>query len=280
MLRAMESLETSSLMPIGRFSRLTGLSVKALRHYDEVGLLRPAAVDEQTGYRSYSSVQVGIAETIRMLRRLELPLDDVSTLLATDDPAVVRRVLVDHQRRTTWRSAQLGWILQRLQPLIDGKEAVMGTHAEALDAETERRLGVDLFNKTWTLMEKPDRTREEDDEMIHCAHASAYHWMQVGTPANRSRSEWQCSRVHAILGHVDAALGLARLCLELVEANPDDMKDWDLPAAYEAMARAYMVAGNVEETRRYAELGRAATARIEDEDDRAIIEADFATIRT
>ena len=77
----------------------------------------------------------------------------------------------------------------------------MGTHAEALDAETERRLGVDLFNKTWTLMEKTDRTLEEDDEMIHCAHASAYHWLQVGTPANRARSEWQCSRVHAILGH-------------------------------------------------------------------------------
>jgi DNA-binding transcriptional MerR regulator len=280
MLRAMESLQTSSLMPIGRFSRLTGLSVKALRHYDELGLLRPAAVDPQTGYRSYSSAQVVLAETIRMLRRLELPLDDVSTLLQTDDPAAVRRVLVEHQRRTAWREAQLNWILQRIQPLIDGKEPVMGTHAEALDAETERRLSVDLFNKTWTLMEKTDRTREEADEMIHCAHASAYHWMQVGTPANRARSEWQCSRVHAISGHVEAALRHAHQCLALVEQNPDDMKDWDLPAAYEAMARSHMVAGDVEETKHYAELGRAATARIEDDDDRAVIEADFATIRT
>src|SRR5437763_4558888 len=223
MLRAMESPATSSAMPIGRFSRLTGLSVKALRHYDELGLLLPAAVDAETGYRSYSSAQVGRAEAIRMLRRLEVPLDDVSTLLETDDPAEVRRVLAEHQRRTAWRSAQLNWILQRVQPLIDGKEPVMGTHAEALDAETERRLGVDLFNKTWTLMEKPDRTRDEDDEMIHCAHASAYHWLQVGTPANRSRSEWQCSRVHAILGHVDAALRHARRCLELVEQSPAEM---------------------------------------------------------
>ena len=106
-------------------------------------------------------------------------------------------------------------------------------------------------------MEKADRTREEDDEMIHCAHASAYHWLQVGTPANRARSEWQCSRVYAILGHVEPALHHARRCLEIVEANPDDMEDWDLPAAYEALARAHMVAGDVEETRRYAELGRA-----------------------
>jgi DNA-binding transcriptional MerR regulator len=279
MLRAMEALETG-LMPIGRFSRLTGLSVKALRHYDELGLLRPAAVDPQTGYRSYSSAQVGRAETIRTLRRLELPLDDISMLLESDDPALVRQVLVDHQRRTAGRASRLNWILQRLQPLIDGKEPVMGTHAEALDEETERRLGVDLFNKTWTLMEKHDRTPGQDDEMIHCAHASAYHWMQVGTPANRARSEWQCSRVHAISGHVEAALRHARRCLELVEQNPGDMKDWDLPAAYEAMARAHMVAGDAQETKRYADLGRAATARIEDDDDRAVIEADFATIRT
>ncbi len=275
----MESLETTSLMTIGRFSRLTGLTVKALRHYDELGLLRPAAVDPATGYRSYSSAQVAVAEAIRTLRRLELPLDDISSLLATDDPAAVRRVLVDHQRRTAHRAAELNVILQGLQPLIDGKETVMGTPAEALDAEAERRLGVDLFNKTWTLMEKEDRTQDDDDEMVHCAHASAYHWRQVGTPANRSRSEWQCSRVYAILGRTEPALHHARRCLEIVDAHPDDMKDWDRPAALEALARAHWVAGDLDEARRYAAEGRELTARIEDDDDRAIIEADFATIR-
>ena len=69
MVRAMESL-----MSIGRFARLTGLTVKALRHYDELGLLRPAAVDPETGYRSYSSAQLGRAEAIRLLRRLPEPL--------------------------------------------------------------------------------------------------------------------------------------------------------------------------------------------------------------
>jgi hypothetical protein len=58
------------------------------------------------------------------------------------------------------------------------------------------------------------------------------------------------------------------------------MKDWDLPAAYEALARAHMVAGDVAATQTWAELGRAATAQIADADDRAVIEADFATIRT
>jgi DNA-binding transcriptional MerR regulator len=275
----MQTVDAVNLMPIGRFSRQTGLSVKALRHYDELGLLRPAAVDPDTGYRLYATGQVERAEAIRLLRRLEVPLDDIATLLASGDPATVRSVLLDHQRRTALRSAELKLILQGLQPLIDGKEPVMGTHAQALDAETERRLGIDLFNKTWTLMEKTDRTREDDDEMLHCAHASAYHWLQVGTQANRARSEWQCSRVNAILGHVEPALRHARRCLELVEATPDEMEEFDLPAAYEALGRAHAVAGDTAEAQRYVELGRAATAKIADDDDRAIMEADFATIR-
>ena len=274
----MTSLETAGLMSIGRFARLTGLSVKALRHYDELGLLRPAAVDPETGYRSYSSAQLARAEAIRMLRRLELPLDDVATLVATDDPATVRRVLLDHQRRTALRSAELNVVLQGLQPLIDGKEPVMGTHAETIDREAQRRLAADCFNATWTLIEKPDRTREDDDAMIHGAHASAYLWRDIGTAANRARGEWQCSRVYAILGRTEPALEHARRCLEIVEESPGEMEEFDLPAAYEALARAHWVAGDLDESRRYAELGREATAKIADEDDRKIMEADFATI--
>jgi hypothetical protein len=156
----------------------------------------------------------------------------------------------------------------------------MGTHAEALDAETHKRLGIDLFNKTWTLMEKAGRSREDDDEMVHCAHASAYHWFHVGTRANRARSEWQCSRVYAILERAEPALDHARRCLEIVEASPEEMEEFDLPAAYEALGRASSVGGDLDEARRYVQLGREATALIADEDDRGIMEADFATIRT
>jgi len=146
--------------------------------------------------------------------------------------------------------------------------------------DEQRALGAELFNRTYALMEKANRTPDEEAEMLHCAHASAYHWAQVGTAANRSRSEWQCSRVYAVLGWVEPALHHARRCHEIVQAHPDEMKDWDLPAAYEALARAHMVAGDVAETQNWAQLGRAATAQIADDDDRAVIEADFATIRT
>ena len=149
-----------------------------------------------------------------------------------------------------------------------------------MTADEQRALGAELFNRTYALMEKATRTPDEATEMLHCAHASAYHWAQVGTAANRSRSEWQCARVYAVLGWVEPSLHHARRCHEIVQAHPDEMKDWDLPAAYEALARAHMVAGDVAETQKWAELGRAATAQIADADDRAVIEADFATIRT
>jgi DNA-binding transcriptional MerR regulator len=275
----MESLKTE-LMSIGRFARLTGLTVKALRHYDEVGLLRPATVDAETGYRSYRPEQVRQAETIRMLRRLELPLDDIRALLVSDDPGLVRRVLVDHQRRTAIRSAELNVVLQGLQPLIDGKESIMDTNAESLDAETHRRLGADYFNKTWTLMEKVSRSVEEDDEMIHCAHASAYHWLQVGTAANRARSEWQCSRMYTVVGRAEPALHHARRCLEICESEPSALEDWDLPFAYEALARAHATAGDSAEAARYVDRARSAATAIADDDDRALIEADLATIGT
>jgi DNA-binding transcriptional MerR regulator len=264
-------------MTIGRFARLTGLTVKALRHYDEVGLLRPAAVAPDTGYRSYSADQVRRAETIRKLRRLELPLDDVLTLLETDDPALVRRILVDHQRRTAVRSAELKVILQALQPLLDGKESVMDTPVEAVD---HRRLGIDLFNKTWTLMEKENRAAAENDELIHCAHASAYHWLHVGTQANRARSEWQCSRVYTVLGRAEPALHHARRCLEICEASPEALEDWDLPFAHEALARAHSIAGEHGEARTHLARARELAAGVLEEEDRSLLEADLATIRT
>lgn len=266
---------TGQVMPIGRFARLTGLTVKALRHYDEVGLLRPAAVDPETGYRSYSPDQVARAETIRRLRRLELPLDDVLTLVETDDPERIRGILRDHQYRTAVRSAELKVVLQSLQPLLDGKESVMNTPVEVVD---HRRLGVDLFNKTWTLMEKEDRTPEEADEMTHCAHASAYHWLQVGTAANRARSEWQCSRMYSVLGRAEPALYHARRCLELCEASPGALEDWDLPFAYEALARAHAVAGDAGESERWLARARELAAKIEDPEDRELLEADLATV--
>ena len=144
-----------------------------------------------------------------------------------------------------------------------------------MEAQTERQLGIDLFNSTWTLLEKQDRSVDDDDELVHRVHASAYHWRQVGTAAHRARSEWLCSRVYAVLGRVEPAQHHARRCLEIVDAHPEEMEDWDLPAALEAVARAHWVAGDLDEAREYAERARELAGAIADEHDRVHIEADL-----
>lgn len=145
--------------------------------------------------------------------------------------------------------------------------------------DEHRRLGVELYNGTWALIERRERTPDEDDEMLHRAHASAYHWLQAPhTTANRARSHWLCSRVYTVLGRAEPALHHARRCLELVESAPAEMEEWDLPGAYEAMARAHVAAGDASEAARYKSLGLKEVAKIPDEDDRKHIEADLASL--
>jgi len=92
-------MRMQNLVPIGRFSKMTRLSVKALRHYDELGLLVPTVVDPSSGYRYYTYAQANRAEAIRVLRSLDMPLEDVREALAADDPAVAAKVLDRHRAR-------------------------------------------------------------------------------------------------------------------------------------------------------------------------------------
>jgi len=146
-----------------------------------------------------------------------------------------------------------------------------------LDQATRRALAVGLFNHTWTLLDMPSRTIAQDDEMIHTAHASRFHWAEVGAAVNLARGEWLCSRVYAVLGRAEPALHHARRCLELTESNPD-REDWDLAAACEAMARAELVAGDRPAASSWQARARAALAGIRDAEDRSPIEADLDSL--
>jgi hypothetical protein len=139
-----------------------------------------------------------------------------------------------------------------------------------------RQLAVDLFNQVWTLMETPDRTTAQDDEMLHGAHASRYHWGVVGEPVNLSRGEWQCSRVYAILGRGEPAIHHGTRCLEICEA--ENIGDFDLAFAYEALARAHLVNGDLEAAASYRSLAARAGSDIADQEDRAHFEGELASL--
>lgn len=146
----------------------------------------------------------------------------------------------------------------------------------ALDPASERRVAVDLFNYVWSLLEKQDRTEAEDDAMLHAAHASRFHWAQVGGAENCARGDWQVSRVYAALGRSEPALHHAQRCLQICLS--EGLRDFDLAFAYEALARSMAVAGNVAERDRYVQLALTAGTEIAEEDDRKIFDADIATV--
>lgn len=135
-----------------------------------------------------------------------------------------------------------------------------------------RELAARLFNDVWELLERPDRTPAEDERMIHMAHASRYHWEEVGTAVNIARGEWQCSRVYAVVGRAEPALHHARRVLEVGQDN--GIGDFDLGYAYEALARAHAVAGDADQAREWL----ARTVAVAEDDDRELLTADLALI--
>jgi tetratricopeptide (TPR) repeat protein len=141
-----------------------------------------------------------------------------------------------------------------------------------------RLLAAQLYNDAWRLLELEQRSREDDDRMIHTAHASRYHWGQVptATPAHLARGEWQISRVYAVLGRAEPALHHARRVLDLCEEN--GIGDFDLAFGYEALARAHAVAGEADEARAYTDRALAAAEEIADDEDRDLVLADLETI--
>lgn len=108
------------LMAIGVFARVTGLTVAALRHYDEEGLLRPAVVDPASGYRYYMKSQALDAERIRVLRALEVPLDEIREFLREPDADLRRLTLVRHRRRVEDRMARDARALEALDRMEQG----------------------------------------------------------------------------------------------------------------------------------------------------------------
>src|SRR5258708_25618203 len=101
---------------IGDFSRLTQVTVKALRYYDDLGLLRPAHVDRDTGYRYYSGAQVVRLNRILALKELGLSLEQIGPLLDADLAAdQLRAMLQIKQAETAQRIEQEQARLARIE---------------------------------------------------------------------------------------------------------------------------------------------------------------------
>jgi DNA-binding transcriptional MerR regulator/DNA gyrase inhibitor GyrI len=124
---------------IGEFSKITGLTVKTLRFYQEQGLLEPSYVDEQTGYRYYHESKIEVARVISFLRGLELPLGEIAEILKHEEDET--QVLAVIQRQKEHIAAQL----QRYQRVLREIDQFLAKEREAV--QTMRQASFDIQEK-------------------------------------------------------------------------------------------------------------------------------------
>jgi DNA-binding transcriptional MerR regulator len=149
----------SDEIAIGRFAQLSGFTVRALRHYESLGLLVPARVDRDTGYRFYRPEQLPDAQRVHLLRALELPLPEVARVMRAPDGAEALELLRAHRERVASRLRELerevalldDWLegepfeLEREPPALDERASARSDGADAESEEPIERAFLGLF---------------------------------------------------------------------------------------------------------------------------------------
>lgn len=129
----------SGHLSIGDFSRATHLTVKTLRHYHQIGLLKPADVDPNTGYRRYNAEQLPTAQVIRRFRDLGMPLEEIHAVLAAPDPRARNERIAAHLSRLEKELGRTQSVVAALRDLLmpdptSGAANIERRHASAAPA--------------------------------------------------------------------------------------------------------------------------------------------------
>ena len=136
----------------------------------------------------------------------------------------------------------------------------------------------DCFNRAWDLIEKKDRSPEENDNMLALSMSSFWHWTQRKdcTAENLSVAYWQLSRIFVLLDQSFNALRYGELCL-VISQDPS-LPPYCLGYAYEALARAHMKLGSEEKAIAYMEQAKKVSMRMKDPETRKSLLSDLDTI--
>src|SRR6201996_3589604 len=113
----------TATLTIGDFARATHLSSKTLRHYHQIGLLEPADVDPETGYRRYTTGQIPAAQVIRRFRELDMPLEEIQAVLRAADLASRDRLIAAHLARMEAGLARTQQAVTSLRELLEHRAA-------------------------------------------------------------------------------------------------------------------------------------------------------------
>ena len=146
-------------------------------------------------------------------------------------------------------------------------------------AAAHKYFSAECFNQAWDLIDKSDRTPEENEAMIRLSIASTWHWTQRAdcAPTNLSVGYWQTSRIYALLGQADNSRHYGQLSLSALQG--DDVPPFYRGYAYEALARAESVARNKAKMEAFLAEARRAAEGVTEDEGRQMLLADLNTIR-
>jgi hypothetical protein len=132
-----------------------------------------------------------------------------------------------------------------------------------------RQMAKDLWNRTWALLEKSDRTEEDIAELAEAAFASRWHWRQAGTGVHAQRGEWMLGRMWCEVGVPAAAAWHLQRTEALTDANKADLSDFDFAFVIALRARVAAVSGDFKAAASEYAAAEAAGRRLAEADDRA-----------
>lgn len=141
---------------------------------------------------------------------------------------------------------------------------------ETLKNEKELQLyfAKKLHGITYDLMELPNRAPEDDALLVHSAHASCYHWLQVGMGVNHQRAIWLLARVYTVLEITEQALEYAERCMELTVEYEEEIEQFDVAYSWECLARASALAGDKGSAKRFRKEAEKSARAIKNKEDR------------
>lgn len=144
-------------------------------------------------------------------------------------------------------------------------------------AAAHRQFSGECFNKTWELIDKPDRAPADDEQMLLCAMASLWHWTQRAdcTGQNLSIGYWLVSRVYALHGQSENARRFGELCLRC----SGELTPFFRAYAHEALARAAMVAADKTLLEAHVTAAKKLSAEVVELDERSMLDADLEQLR-
>ena len=134
-------------LTIGAFSRLTHMSIKTLRYYHEVGLLEPAVVDPDSGYRYYRPGQAHSAHLVRRFRDLGLPVADVKAVLAAPDLTARDAILAGHLDRMREQLRQTEAAVNSLRRMLEGGSAAIVIEERVLEGGPTISIAADVTSE-------------------------------------------------------------------------------------------------------------------------------------